>query len=140
MNFIKITLILLCFTIYSYCKDEENLIDFNKFYNKLKKHSKIGIKTYLEVPDPDVLINSDSSRKQPCKLLNQTVHTVHMLDNWNALTISKYLISNFVFAEMTEVINKKPITTKTSLRRFLNQLDQYTYETKLNFGMPDFFQ
>jgi hypothetical protein len=120
--------------------DDSSTVDFNKFYSKLLKHAKIGIKTYLEVPDADVLINSDSSKNFPCKLLNQSVQDTLLFDSWNEKQLAKHVNSSFVFADMTEVINKNPVQTRTSLRRFLNQLDQYTNEININFEMPTFFK
>ena len=120
--------------------NEDSLLDFNKYYKKLSKHAKIGIKTYLEIPDPDVLINQDSSRKYPCKLLNQSEQVVQMFNRWDEKHLANELMSSFLFADMSEVINDEPIQTRTNLRRFLGQLEQYTYETNVFFKINSFLK
>ena len=120
--------------------NEDSLLDFNKYYKKLAKHAKIGIKTYLEIPDPDVLINQDGSKKYPCKLLNQSEQVVQMFNRWDEKGLAHELMSSFLYADMSEVINEEPIQTRTNLRRFLGQLDQYTYETNVYFKMNAFFK
>jgi len=141
---------------------EAKTVDFNKFYDKLDKHSKIGIKSYLgmfrlcfkvnqfffikhsklftEVPDTDVLLNSDGHANTACKFYNQSIKVVEMLDNWNEKNVINNLNTSFMFGDMTEIINQKAVHKRTSLRRFINGMDQYLYETSLKLSMPIFFR
>ena len=130
---------ILLFTI-TVCFTRSESIDFNQFYDKLEKHSKFGIKAYLEVPDPDVLINSDGQKNEPCKLLNQTITSTELFGNWSDDKLMNHLNTSFIFADMTELINKQPIKKRVSIRRFLAAKDEYLYETRIHLKMPTFLK
>ena len=115
-------------------------IDFNKFHKKLEDHSRYGIKAYLEIPDTDILLNSEASHLIAVKLINQTLKDTELFDNWSKKKIMKNINSSFVFADMTEIIGSKIVESRTSLRRFLSSIDQYLYETSVKFSMPSFLR
>ncbi len=93
-----------------------------------------------EIPDPDVLLSSEGSFNKACKIYNQSIETAQMLNKWHENTILKNLNSSFMFGDMLEIINLKPVYKRTSLRRFVNGMDQYLYETNLKLNMPSFFR
>lgn len=115
-------------------------IDFNKFHTKLEEHSRYGIKAYLEVPDTDILLNSQAYHLTACKLINQTLKDTELFNKWSTEEFVKNINSSFVFADMTETVGTKLVESRTNLRRFLASMDQYLYETSVKFTMPSFFR
>lgn len=115
-------------------------LNLNDFYAKLEAHSRFGIKSYLEVPDPDILVNTDGRQSKPCKLFNATYATSQLFDGWSERALMGHVNASFMFADITEVIEHRPITKRTGLRRLLAAQNELLFESTVTLNMPAFFK
>ena len=99
--------------------------DLNSFKVYLTKYSN---KALLKSCDNDQI-------NEPCSI--SVNYDAEILSEEN---INDYLYSNFLFANQTELVRKQKIESRTTLRRFLKQLDEYLDETTLDMEMPQFLR
>ena len=121
-------------------KNHTSLLNFNQFYGQLEAHSKFGIKTFLEAPDPDVLLNSQARYSRPCKLFNASHGPAQLFGEWSDQVLMDHVNTSFMFADMSEAIERRAIAKRTSLRRILALRDELVFETSVKFRMPAFFK
>lgn len=115
-------------------------IDFNQFYAKLEQHSRFGIKSYLEAPDPDILLNTESRQSKPCKLFNATHASAQLFEGWSERALMRHVNTSFMFADITEAIEGAAITKRTGLRRLLGAQHELLFESTATLNMPAFFK
>jgi hypothetical protein len=107
------------------------------------KHAKQGyVKSYLQLPDADIFINSDVNQQNPAKFYNATDNILSLFNNWDENEfVSNASITSLIFANMTESTFKNGIIeSKTNVARFLQQKDEYSYETSIVYQMPLFIK
>ena len=99
---------------------------------------------YLDLPDPDIFINYDVLSLRPAKFVNYSSYLTPLFDKWDESKLIENMQTNFVFANQTETIKDGStfikIESKTNLRRFLKQKDQYSSEIRIEFIMPNFLR
>jgi hypothetical protein len=122
-----------------------NSIDQQKpsiLIESILKNGKQGfLKTYLELPDSDLFINSDVIYSIPAKFLNYSSSIRNVFNDWDENEFISNLTSSFIYANMIESTSKNGfIESKTNLARFLKQKDQYSYETSIYYQMPLFIK
>lgn len=127
MKFLVVVLV----TFIIYRANCSNVVDFNFYVNYLTKYSqKITLESCFDS-------KHSLSSSEPCRLADIN-HNEHI---WSEENIKDYLFSSFLFANLTEVIrNKQTIESRTNIRRFVKQMDQYTDETKFEIEMPQFLR
>ena len=125
MNFISFLIIF----IFQINFNNANNSDLNSFNVYLNKYSN---KTNLIFCQDQ---NSEQTANEPC--LISVYNDEEILSEEN---INSYLYSNFLFANLTELVRKQKIESKTTLRRFLKQQNEYTDETTLEMQMPQFLR
>ncbi len=125
MNFFSFLIIF----IFQINFNNANNSDLNSFNVYLNKYSN---KTNLIFCQDQ---NSEQTANEPC--LISVYNDEEILSEEN---INSYLYSNFLFANLTELVRKQKIESKTTLRRFLKQQNEYTDETTLEMQMPQFLR
>jgi hypothetical protein len=125
MNFFSFLIIF----IFQINFNNANNSDLNSFNVYLNKYSN---KTNLIFCQDQ---NSKQTANEPC--LISVYNDEEILSEEN---INSYLYSNFLFANLTELVRKQKIESKTTLRRFLKQQNEYTDETTLEMQMPQFLR
>jgi len=108
--------------------------NFNSFITYLNKYSnKINLFECSELMNQTE--KNQESLQLPCKL------TVEVNQNiLNEENINSYLYSSFMFGNLTEINRKLKIESKTNLRRFLKQINEYMDATHLVIPMPLFLR
>jgi hypothetical protein len=126
MNFFSFLIIF----IFQINFNNANNSDLNSFNVYLTKYSN---KTHLNFCQDQN--SSEQTANEPC--LISVYNDDEILSEEN---IKSYLYSNFLFANLTELVRKQKIESKTTLRRFLKQQNEYTDETTLEMQMPQFLR
>ena len=126
MNFFSFLIIF----IFQINFNNANNSDLNSFNVYLTKYSN---KTHLNFCQDQN--SSEQTTNEPC--LISVYNDDEILSEEN---IKSYLYSNFLFANLTELVRKQKIESKTTLRRFLKQQNEYTDETTLEMQMPQFLR
>ena len=126
MNFFSFLIIF----IFQINFNNANNSDLNSFNVYLTKYSN---KTHLNFCQDQN--RSEQTANEPC--LISVYNDDEILSEEN---IKSYLYSNFLFANLTELVRKQKIESKTTLRRFLKQQNEYTDETTLEMQMPQFLR
>jgi hypothetical protein len=124
-----------------------NVIDSDEEQQKsliesILKNGKQGfLKSYIELPDSDLFINSDIINKVPAKFFNYSSNIRNAFNDWDETEFVTNLTSCFIYANMAESTSKhRFIESKTNLARFLQQKEQYSYETSIHYQMPLFIK
>lgn len=108
--------------------------DLNFFYTYLTKYS--NKTTFEACLDNESQLVSTRNLTGVCALKDIR----HDASIWNENHVKNYLFSNFLIANLTENVRKQTVESKTNLRRFIKQMDEYTDETKLEIELPQFLR
>ena len=135
--FILSTVILVVFANEN--KNKCDLLD--KFLPQLDTDGdRVSLRAYADLPDTDIFISWEIFNLRPSKFVNYTASIVPLFDKWDENKLADNLKTTFVFLNQTELVKDQRIESKTNLRRFLMQKDQYTSETHVEYLMPDFIR
>lgn len=106
----------------------------------IKTEQRRPVRAYMDTPDANLFFN-DAFNLEPCKLVNYSDYLESMYSGWDAKEINKkHPESSLVFGTLEQFIGGKKVEANTNLRRFLNQKDEYTSETKAKFRLPKFIR
>lgn len=108
--------------------------------NLLKHGERLFTRAYIELPEPADFLSMDMVNSRPCKLVNYSDHLSSVFNDWSVDEISKNPLSSLVFGNLSQAIKGDLLVSDTNLRRFLNQIDEYDYETYADFRMPSFIR
>ena len=122
-------------------KETESLRVLDKYIPHLDQFGdRVSLRAYADLPDPDIFINYDVLSLRPAKFVNYSSYIIPLFDKWNENKLIENLNTTFVFCNQTEIIKENQIESKTNLRRFLIQKDQYFSEIRLEYVMPNFLR
>ena len=125
--------------IFSTASEDLKILD--KYMSHLDQFGdRVSLRAYADLPDPDIFINYDVISLRPSKFVNYSSYLTPLFDKWDENKFIENLQTTFVFANQTEIIKENQIETKTNLRRFLTQRDQYFSEVKVEYVMPNFLR
>lgn len=136
-------LVLISFLLYLNVIDSSNEQQKeSSLIQSIIKNGKQGfLKSYIALPDSDLFINSDVNHQVPAKFFNYSSDIQNVFNDWNENEFISNLTSCFIFANMTESTSKNAfIQSKTNVARFLQQKEQYSYETSIYYEMPLFMK
>jgi len=119
----------------------EDLKILDKYMSHLDQFGdRVSLRAYADLPDPDIFINYEVISLRPSKFVNYSSYLTPLFDKWDENKFIENLQTTFVFANQTEIIKENQIETKTNLRRFLTQRDQYFSEVRIEYVMPNFLR
>jgi hypothetical protein len=119
----------------------EDLKTLDKYMSHLDQFGdRVSLRAYADLPDPDTFINYEVISLRPSKFVNYSSYLTLLFDKWDENKFIENLQTTFVFANQTEIIKENQIETKTNLRRFLTQRDQYFSEVRIEYVMPNFLR
>ncbi len=126
--------ILLLFLFLNLYKSEASLSEH--FEDLIKHGEQLYTKVYIDTPKTEHFFSSDIQLSNPSKFLNYSSHITGLFDGWNEKQFLDNALNGLLFGNMSEAAKNSRIETTTSLRKFLNLRDQYSYETFVEFGIP----
>ena len=113
----------------------------NNFFEELvNKGQRTSVRVYSETLDPVVFVDLDMFIIRPFKMVSYSSYLTELYNNWEERGFIENLQTSFVFSNMTEIVGGRVVDSKTNLRRFLIQKDQFTSETHIEYVMPLFLR
>jgi hypothetical protein len=105
--------------------------------NELAQHGEQAYtKVYSESISAHDFLTSNSQNSNPAKFVSYTSHVAGLFDGRNENKFIDNSINSLLFGNMSEAAKNSKIETTTSLKKFFNMKDQYSYETEAEFGVP----
>jgi hypothetical protein len=118
-------------------REDESTI---KMRNRLEKLLEIGnrapLRSYVETPESSLFPTIDVKNSFPGKFLNFSTYLQNIKNVWNESNLLENIKTNFIFANLTELVNGQELSSKTNLKRFLSSKGDYAYETVLQNRVP----